>query len=384
MGLVLSSPILATVIALVIAHDVPCTCMFVLGGVFRVITFCENIEILVYYQYVGILVLGRQVAYHFLCDCVFNFKQVGPDTMRCNFHSGVEFSVSGYYAKFQDSVLGFKNRDVSILCHSPEYYVDFFNYTVRTMDAFWCINFSCVALGNALKKQRLGHEAKKRLYAEEAPTELWLKRATIDDEYLITIFDKLVLIILKYALFYVLVKHDEWCMLGFYASFFTLWHVYLNNTIKGFSFKDCVKFLPVDPHMQRPPRGGIWVGITYDISKSNCKLPNYHYSDSIIFDNTMQVIPGEWLHISIIIHHIDEYDNIHQFVWTSTHLIAVITYFPAGLRIYVCTNRNLYMDFHTQLPPCGEIRKSVLRTFVNFILYNVRTTGPKADVRQEM
>ncbi|KAL2726934.1 hypothetical protein V1478_007212, partial [Vespula squamosa] len=46
-------------------------------------------------------VIGRQVAYHFLCDCVFNFKQVGPDTMRCNFHSGVEFSVSGYYAKFQ-------------------------------------------------------------------------------------------------------------------------------------------------------------------------------------------------------------------------------------------------------------------------------------------
>ncbi|KAL2738748.1 hypothetical protein V1478_001314 [Vespula squamosa] len=36
--------------------------------------------------------------------------------------------------------------------------------------------------GNALKKQRLGHEAKKRLYAEEAPTILWLKRATIDDE----------------------------------------------------------------------------------------------------------------------------------------------------------------------------------------------------------
>ncbi|KAL2730473.1 hypothetical protein V1477_016284, partial [Vespula maculifrons] len=24
-------------------------------------------------------VIGRQVAYHFLCDCVFNFKQVGPD-----------------------------------------------------------------------------------------------------------------------------------------------------------------------------------------------------------------------------------------------------------------------------------------------------------------
>ncbi|KAL2726964.1 hypothetical protein V1478_007242 [Vespula squamosa] len=37
--------------------------------------------------------------------------------------------------------------------------------------------------GNALKKQRLGHEAKKRLHAEEAPTELWLKRATIDDEH---------------------------------------------------------------------------------------------------------------------------------------------------------------------------------------------------------
>ncbi|KAL2736951.1 hypothetical protein V1478_002330 [Vespula squamosa] len=46
-------------------------------------------------------VIGRQVEYHFLCDCVFNFKQVGPDTMRCNFHSGVESSISGYYAKFQ-------------------------------------------------------------------------------------------------------------------------------------------------------------------------------------------------------------------------------------------------------------------------------------------
>ncbi|KAL2718347.1 hypothetical protein V1478_012224 [Vespula squamosa] len=50
---------------------------------------------------------GRQVAYHFLCDCVFNFKQVGPDTMRCNFHSGVEFSVSGYYAKFQQILISF-------------------------------------------------------------------------------------------------------------------------------------------------------------------------------------------------------------------------------------------------------------------------------------
>ncbi|KAL2737386.1 hypothetical protein V1477_012342 [Vespula maculifrons] len=26
-----------------------------------------------------LLVIGRQVAYLFLCDCVFNFKQVGPD-----------------------------------------------------------------------------------------------------------------------------------------------------------------------------------------------------------------------------------------------------------------------------------------------------------------
>ncbi|KAL2736901.1 hypothetical protein V1478_002280 [Vespula squamosa] len=35
----------------------------------------------------------------------------------------------------------------------------------------------------------------------------------------------------------------------------------------------------------------------------------------------------------IIIHHIDQYDNIHQFIWTSTHLIAVIMYFPATLCI---------------------------------------------------
>ncbi|KAL2736967.1 hypothetical protein V1478_002274 [Vespula squamosa] len=80
---------------------------------------------------------------------------------------------------------------------------------------------------------------------------------------------------------------------------------------------------PVDPHMQRPPRGGIWVGVTCDISKSNCKLFNCHYSDSIILNNTVQ----------IIIHHIDQYDNIHQFIWTSTHLIAVIMYFPATLCI---------------------------------------------------
>ncbi|KAL2722744.1 hypothetical protein V1478_009607 [Vespula squamosa] len=43
----------------------------------------------------------------------------------------------------------------------------------------------------------------------------------------------------------------------------------------------------------------------------------------IIFHNPMQVI----------IHHIGQYDNIHQFIWTSTHSIAVITYFSAGLRI---------------------------------------------------
>ncbi|KAL2723808.1 hypothetical protein V1477_019040 [Vespula maculifrons] len=65
--------------------------------------------------------------------------------------------------------------------------------------------------------------------------------------------------------------------------------------------------LLVDLHMQQPPRGGIWVGITCDISKCNRELSNYHYSDSIIFNNTI----------------------------------------------------NLYMDPHTQLPPCGGIRKSV-------------------------
>ncbi|KAL2722506.1 hypothetical protein V1478_009369 [Vespula squamosa] len=27
----------------------------------------------------------------------------------------------------------------------------------------------------------------------------------------------------------------------------------------------------------------------------------------------------------VIIHHIGQYDNIHQFIWTSTHSIAVIT-----------------------------------------------------------
>ncbi|KAL2741921.1 hypothetical protein V1477_009550 [Vespula maculifrons] len=57
--------------------------------------------------------------------------------------------------------------------------------------------------------------------------------------------------------------------------------------------------LPVDLHMQQPPSGGIWVGITCDLSKSNYKLSNYYYSHSIIFDNTIQVIPGEWLHISV-------------------------------------------------------------------------------------
>ncbi|KAL2718346.1 hypothetical protein V1478_012222 [Vespula squamosa] len=48
-------------------------------------------------------------------------------------------------------------------------------------------------------------------------------------------------------------------------------------------------YFPVDPHMQRPPRGGIWVGITCDISKSNCKLFNFLYSDNIILHNTMQI-----------------------------------------------------------------------------------------------
>ncbi|KAF7394502.1 hypothetical protein HZH66_007676 [Vespula vulgaris] len=45
---------------------------------------------------------------------------------------------------------------------------------------------------------------------------------------------------------------------------------------------------PVDLHMQQPPRGGIWVGITCDLSKSNYELSNSYYSDSIIFDNTIQ------------------------------------------------------------------------------------------------
>ncbi|KAL2728540.1 hypothetical protein V1478_006172, partial [Vespula squamosa] len=49
---------------------------------------------------------GRQVAYHFLCDCVFNFKQVGPDKTH-NFHSGVKSIVSGYYAKFQQILISF-------------------------------------------------------------------------------------------------------------------------------------------------------------------------------------------------------------------------------------------------------------------------------------
>ncbi|KAL2745054.1 hypothetical protein V1477_006471, partial [Vespula maculifrons] len=57
---------------------------------------------------------------------------------------------------------------------------------------------------------------------------------------------------------------------------------------------------PVDLHMQQPPRGGIWVGITCDISKCN-------YPIIII--------------LIVIIHHIGQY-NIHQFVWTPTHLIA--------------------------------------------------------------
>ncbi|KAL2722009.1 hypothetical protein V1477_020829 [Vespula maculifrons] len=48
-------------------------------------------------------------------------------------------------------------------------------------------------------------------------------------------------------------------------------------------------YFPVDLHMQQPPRGGIWVGITCDLSKSNYELSNFYYSDSIIFDNTIQV-----------------------------------------------------------------------------------------------
>ncbi|KAL2724786.1 hypothetical protein V1477_018647 [Vespula maculifrons] len=38
------------------------------------------------------------------------------------------------------------------------------------------------------------------------------------------------------------------------------------------------------------------------------------------------------------------------------------------------------MDLHTQPPPCDEIWKPVLRTFICFISYNVCTTGLMADV----
>ncbi|KAL2718345.1 hypothetical protein V1478_012221 [Vespula squamosa] len=84
--------------------------------------------------------------------------------------------------------------------------------------------------------------------------------------------------------------------------------------------------------------------------------------------------------ISVIIHYINQYDNIHQFVWTSTYLIAVIIYFPTGLHINY--NKlpmtsiqllygklydfiNLYMDFHTQLQPCDGIWKSILLVVYN-------------------
>ncbi|KAL2745064.1 hypothetical protein V1477_006481 [Vespula maculifrons] len=86
---------------------------------------------------------------------------------------------------------------------------------------------------------------------------------------------------------------------------------FLNCSIKDSSFKVLIfkanlrqkcdyKIHPVDLHMQQPPRGGIWVGITCDISKCN-------YPIIII--------------LIVIIHHIGQY-NIHQFVWTPTHLIA--------------------------------------------------------------
>ncbi|KAL2714518.1 hypothetical protein V1478_015703 [Vespula squamosa] len=51
-------------------------------------------------------------------------------------------------------------------------------------------------------------------------------------------------------------------------------------------------------------------------------------------------------------------------------------------QILLTLSKHFNMDLHTQLPPCGEIRKSVLSTvFINFLWYNVGTTGPRADVR---
>ncbi|KAL2727201.1 hypothetical protein V1478_007479, partial [Vespula squamosa] len=89
-------------------------------------------------------VIGRQVAYHFLCDCVFNFKQVGPDTMRCNFHSGVEFSVSGYYAKFQQILISF-----NILCLLP-YFADTL-YRFSNLDFFYTPKCEELVLGSSIR-----------------------------------------------------------------------------------------------------------------------------------------------------------------------------------------------------------------------------------------
>ncbi|KAL2746781.1 hypothetical protein V1477_005151 [Vespula maculifrons] len=56
---------------------------------------------------------------------------------------------------------------------------------------------------------------------------------------------------------------------------------------------------PVGPQMQLPPRGGTWVGSTCDMWKSVSKL--YLKSINGTDNYITQVLPGEWLQISIYI-----------------------------------------------------------------------------------
>ncbi|KAL2724936.1 hypothetical protein V1477_018797 [Vespula maculifrons] len=69
----------------------------------------------------------------------------------------------------------------------------------------------------------------------------------------------------------------------------------------GVVFSGAIKSpTPVGPQMQQPPSGGTWVGSTYNTLKS-------------IFRT--QVLPGEWLHISIL----DNRGTDHRGIFTRKH-----------------------------------------------------------------
>ncbi|KAL2730471.1 uncharacterized protein V1477_016282 [Vespula maculifrons] len=56
--------------------------------------------------------------------------------------------------------------------------------------------------------------------------------------------------------------------------------------------------------MQLPPRGGTWVGSTCEMLKSMSKLYLNFATKLYIHNYNTQVLPGEWLHISVFFHNL--------------------------------------------------------------------------------